>query len=228
MEREEAVNVSPARYRRQTAFAAIGKEGQRKLEASRVVVVGVGALGSVIAERLVRAGIGHVRLIDRDWVEWDNLPRQTLFMESDARNRLPKAIAAGEHLRAINTSITIEPVVSDLIPSNAIDLLGGFDLLLDGTDNFETRFLINDASLEFHVPWIHGGCVGATGKQWFASLAKPLVFDALCRSQCPPISRQRATRLVLSDRLSRWLVVGKRWRPSSYFPEMLRPPAASW
>lgn len=191
MEREEAVDLSPDRYRRQAAFAAIGKEGQRKLGASRVVVVGVGALGSVIAERLVRAGIGHIRLIDRDWVEWDNLPRQTLFIESDARNRVPKAIAAAEHLRAINSSISIDPVVSDLIPSNASELLSGFDLLLDGTDNFETRFLINDASLEFHVPWIHGGCIGATGQAMVCIPDETACFRCLMPEPMP--ADQQAT-----------------------------------
>ncbi len=157
---------SPAidRYRRQSAFAELGKAGQAKLSASRVGIVGVGALGSVIAERLVRAGVGYVRLIDRDWVEWDNLPRQSLFTESDACERLPKAIAAAEHLKAINSEIVIEPMVVDLIPANALSLLSSVDLILDGTDNFETRFLINDVSLEQNIPWLHGGCVGASGQ----------------------------------------------------------------
>ncbi len=152
------------RYRRQTAFAEFGKAGQARLATSRVGIVGVGALGSVIAERLARAGVGMIRLIDRDWVEWDNLPRQTLFVESDAEQRLPKAIAAAEHLKASNSSILIEPVVVDLIPTNAMALLSDVDLILDGTDNFETRYLINDVSLERKIPWLHGGCVGASGQ----------------------------------------------------------------
>ncbi len=152
------------RYRRQSAFSELGKTGQARLAASRVGVVGIGALGSVIAERLGRAGVGMIRLIDRDWVELDNLPRQALFVESDAQLRLPKAVAAAEHLKAMNSEITIEPMVVDLIPSNAIELLSDVDLILDGTDNFETRFLINDVSLECNIPWLHGGCVGASGQ----------------------------------------------------------------
>ena len=152
------------RYRRQTAFAELGKAGQDRLTGSRVAIVGVGALGSVIAERLVRAGVGFVRLIDRDWVEWDNLPRQTLFTESDALEKLPKAIAATTHLQAINSEVTIEPLVVDLVPANAMEVLSDVELVLDGTDNFETRFLINDVSLERGIPWLHGGCVGASGQ----------------------------------------------------------------
>lgn len=152
------------RYRRQVAFAELGKAGQARLLGARVAIVGVGALGSVIAERLVRSGVGFFRLIDRDWVEWDNLPRQTLFTESDAKLRLPKSVAAAEHLKAINSETVIEPLVLDLIPANAQDVLSDVDLILDGTDNFETRFLINDVSLECNIPWLHGGCVGASGQ----------------------------------------------------------------
>lgn len=152
------------RYRRQSAFAELGKAGQSRLASSRIGIVGVGALGSVIAERLVRAGVGFVRLIDRDWVEWDNLPRQTLFTESDAQQRLPKAISAAHHLEAINCQTTIDAQVVDLVPANALELLADVDLILDGTDNFETRFLINDVSLEREIPWLHGGCIGASGQ----------------------------------------------------------------
>ncbi len=174
------------RYRRQSAFAELGRAGQLKLSASRVCVVGVGALGSVIAERLVRAGVGHVRLIDRDWVEWDNLPRQTLFTESDARQRLPKAIAATEHLKAINSEIVIEPMIVDLIPTNALETLSDVDLLLDGTDNFETRFLMNDVSLELNVPWLHGGCVGASGQMMACIPKLTACFRCLMPEPMPP------------------------------------------
>jgi molybdopterin-synthase adenylyltransferase len=179
------------RYRRQTAFAGIGKAGQTRLAEAKVVVVGVGALGSVIAERLVRAGVGLVRLIDRDWVEWDNLPRQTLFIESDAVARVPKAVAAANHLRAINSEATIESVVADLIPNNASELLKGFNLILDGTDNFETRFLINDASLEYQVPWIHGGCVGASGQGLVCIPGQTACFRCLMPEPMP--ADQQAT-----------------------------------
>jgi len=152
------------RYRRQSAFGGLGKLGQERLRQSRVAIVGVGALGSVIAERLGRMGIGKIRLIDRDWVEWDNLPRQTLFTEQDAMNQLPKAIAAENHLRNINSDVQWDSHVLDLVSSNAVELLSAFDLILDGTDNFETRFLINDVSLELGIPWVHGGCIGASGQ----------------------------------------------------------------
>jgi len=152
------------RYRRQLAYGNLGRLGQERLRESRIAIVGVGALGSVIAERLGRMGIGKIRLIDRDWVEWDNLPRQSLFTEQDARDRLPKAIAAESHLKKINSDVHWESHVSDLVASNAVELLSEFDLILDGTDNFETRFLINDVSLELGIPWVHGGCIGATGQ----------------------------------------------------------------
>ncbi len=179
------------RYRRQSAFAEFGKAGQARLAASRVGIVGVGALGSVIAERLARAGVGRIRLIDRDWVEWDNLPRQTLFVEADARQRLPKAVAATEHLKAINSEISIEPIVVDLIPSNAIELLSDVDLILDGTDNFETRFLINDVSLERNIPWLHGGCVGATGQTMICIPNETACFRCLMPEPMP--ADQQAT-----------------------------------
>lgn len=152
------------RYQRQSNFAPLGIAGQKRLASSRIAIVGIGALGSVIAERLTRAGVGSIRLIDRDWVELSNLSRQTLFTEEDARSQTPKAVAAANHLLAINSEISITTEVADLIPSNAENLLRDIDLILDGTDNFETRFLINDVSLELGLPWIHGGCVGASGQ----------------------------------------------------------------
>jgi molybdopterin-synthase adenylyltransferase len=152
------------RYRRQKNFRFIGDAGQRKLAAAKIAIVGVGALGTSIAERLARAGIGHLRLIDRDWVEYDNLARQTLFEESDAANRTPKSIAASVKLSRFNSEVTIDPQVVDFQPNNAVELVEGCDLILDGTDNFETRYLINDVSLEHSIPWVHGGVIGASGQ----------------------------------------------------------------
>jgi len=157
-------NKAIDRFRRQTQFAALGTAGQNRLARSAVAICGCGALGSVSAERLVRAGIGRLRLIDRDWVEWDNLPRQTLFTESDAQQQLPKAVAAAEKLRAIHSHATIDVAVEDITFRNIHSLLGDIDLILDGTDNFETRYLINDYALAYRKPWIHAGCIGAQGQ----------------------------------------------------------------
>ncbi|HVB36223.1 MAG TPA: ThiF family adenylyltransferase [Candidatus Acidoferrales bacterium] len=151
------------KYSRQILFAAIGEEGQQCLLQSSAVFVGCGALGTVAANLLVRAGVGRLRIIDRDFVELSNLQRQTLFDESDARDSLPKAIAASRHLRAINSDAAVEPVVADLNPQNARDLLSGFEVILDGTDNFETRLLINDAAIALGVPWIYAAAVASYG-----------------------------------------------------------------
>src|SRR5580704_11798772 len=135
------------RYSRQILFAEIGEQGQEKILASSAVLVGCGALGTVLANLLVRAGVGRLRIIDRDFVEPSNLQRQTLFEESDARDALPKAVAAERRLRAVNSGVHLEGIVADLTPQNSAELLGGFQLILDGTDNFQTRLLLNDAAL---------------------------------------------------------------------------------
>lgn len=176
----------PDRYRRQSAFSPLGREGQRRLSTSRATIVGLGALGSMLAERLVRAGVGSLRLIDRDWVELDNLPRQTLYNEADAKQRLPKAIAALNHLKQINSEIAIETLVTDFVPSNAIDLTRESELIIDGTDNFETRFLINDVSLDSNIPWIHGGCVGANGQGLVILPNSTACFRCLIPEPMPP------------------------------------------
>ncbi len=152
-----------SRYSRQVRFAPFGEEGQRKIRAARVAVVGCGALGSVQAELLARAGVGSLRLIDRDFVEESNLQRQFLYAESDARDAVPKAVAAARRLREINSEVALEPVVADLTPSNAAELFENINLVLDGTDNFETRYLINDAAVACSVPWIYGAAVGSYG-----------------------------------------------------------------
>ncbi|MEN6407377.1 MAG: ThiF family adenylyltransferase [Thermoguttaceae bacterium] len=152
------------RYGRQVRFAALGDDGQRRLGGATALLCGCGALGSAIAHLLVRAGIGTLRIVDRDFVELSNLPRQSLFDEDDAQAGTPKAVAAAEHLRRINAEVHLESIVADIEPSNIERFCDGMELILDGTDNFETRFLINDAAIERGLPWIYGGCVGAEGQ----------------------------------------------------------------
>jgi len=154
---------SSDRYSRQILFAGIGEEGQQHLAAASAVLVGCGAIGAATAALLARAGVGRLRILDRDFVEPSNLQRQSLFDESDARDSLPKAIAARQKLRAINSSISVEGIVADLRPLNAEEYLSGFDLILDGTDNFETRFLINDYAVKTGRPWIYAAAVGSYG-----------------------------------------------------------------
>lgn len=151
------------RYSRQILFSGIGEEGQRRLLAARVLIVGCGALGSAHAESLARAGVGHLRVVDRDFVEPSNLQRQTMFTESDAEQRLPKAIAAANHLRQINSEIEIEPHVIDINYSSVERLLEGCNVVIDGTDNFATRYLINDACVKHNVTWIYGAAVSSYG-----------------------------------------------------------------
>ena len=151
------------KYSRQILFAPIGEEGQRRLLASSIVIVGCGALGAAAANLLTRAGVGRLRIIDRDFVEPSNLQRQTLFDQSDALAALPKSVAAQRKLHSINSTVSVEGVVADLGPGNASDLLACFDLILDGTDNFETRFLINDFAVRNAKPWIYGAAVASYG-----------------------------------------------------------------
>ncbi|MNJ35834.1 Sulfur carrier protein ThiS adenylyltransferase [compost metagenome] len=151
------------RYSRQERFAMIGVEGQRKLAEGAVLIVGAGALGTGIAETLVRAGVGRIVIADRDYVEWSNLQRQQLFAEEDAELRLPKAIAARKRLQAINSEVVIEAHVMDVTYAEIHSLLPGIQLILDATDNFDTRMLINDVSQQQGIPWIYGACVGSYG-----------------------------------------------------------------
>jgi molybdopterin/thiamine biosynthesis adenylyltransferase len=153
-----------SRYHRQILFPAIGEAGQYQLGQSRVLLCGCGALGTVLAETLVRAGVGFLRVVDRDFVELTNLQRQVLFDEQDLKDQLPKSIAAARKLGMINSQVTIEPHVADVSPGNVLKLAENVDLILDGTDNFETRFLLNDVSLELGIPWIYGGCIGSHGQ----------------------------------------------------------------
>ena len=151
------------RYSRQILFPGIGEPGQQHLLDARVAVVGCGALGSFQAGALARAGIGFLRIIDRDYVELSNLQRQWLFDECDVEQGMPKAAAAARKIAGINSQILVDPLVADLTAANAADALDGMDLILDGTDNFETRYLINDFAVERGVPWIYGAAVGSYG-----------------------------------------------------------------
>jgi adenylyltransferase/sulfurtransferase len=151
------------RYSRQILFQGIGEAGQEHLLRAHVAIVGCGALGSFQAAALARSGVGTITVIDRDYVEWSNLQRQWLFEESDAEQSMPKAAAAERRLGRINGGVTVRGVIADLISSNCEQLLGDAGLILDGTDNFETRYLINDFAVSRAKPWIYGGAVGGYG-----------------------------------------------------------------
>lgn len=151
------------RYSRQELFASIGKNGQQRISSKHVLVVGAGALGSGSAEALVRAGIGKLTIVDRDYVEWSNLQRQQLYTEEDAKNRLPKAVAAKNRLNAINSSVSVEALIMDASVIELEEWARKVDLIIDATDNFETRMILNDVSQKYGVPWIYGACVGSYG-----------------------------------------------------------------
>jgi adenylyltransferase/sulfurtransferase len=161
---QPAANQALDRYVRQMRYAPIGEEGQRRLQAGRVLVCGCGALGSVIANTLARSGVGFLRLVDRDFLETNNLQRQVLFDEEDVAAGIPKAIAAAKKLAKINSAITIEPLVTDVDHTNVRELTDRINVILDGTDNFETRMLLNDLAHARKIPWVYGGCLGAEGQ----------------------------------------------------------------
>jgi len=173
------------RYVRQMRYPPLGEEGQRRLAASRALVCGCGALGSVLANTLARAGVGCVRIVDRDFIELNNLQRQVLFDEDDIARGLPKAIAAAEKLRRINSEVEIEPVVADVDHTNIQQLVDGVDVIVDGTDNFETRFLVNDAAVRYDIPWVYGGCLGAEGQTMTILPRKTPCLRCLIQ-ECPP------------------------------------------
>ncbi len=152
-----------SRYSRQILFSGIGASGQARLEKSRVTVVGVGALGSVSSEILARSGVGHLKIIDRDFVELSNLQRQSLFTEEDARDCTPKAVAAEKTLRSINSQIHVEGIVADVTNLTISDLCSRTDLIVDGSDNFEVRFLINDYCVKNRIPWVYAAALGSYG-----------------------------------------------------------------
>lgn len=152
-----------ARYARQTIFYGIGQAGQEKLLAAKVVVIGCGATGTMISNHLTRTGVGELVVVDRDFIELNNLQRQLLFDEHDLAENLPKAIAAERKLRAINSEIAIKGIVADVNPENVEELITGATLVMDGTDNFETRYILNDACIKLNIPWIYTGVVSSYG-----------------------------------------------------------------
>ena len=174
------------RYSRQIRFSPIGEDGQEKIRGARVGIIGCGALGSFQAEALVRAGVGRLRLIDRDYVDYTNLQRQWLYDEADADNETPKAIAAARRLRQLNRHVEVEPLVNDVTPSNIEELLADCDLILDGTDNFETRYLLNDLSVKQGTPWVYGAAIGSYGSRDAGrSRTAVLVLPASTRNRPP-------------------------------------------
>lgn len=192
-ERPEAVRAdipkTRDRYSRQALFKGIGAAGQEKLALARVCVIGMGALGTVIADNLCRAGVGFIRLVDRDYVELNNLQRQTLYDEEDARLGLPKVDAAAARLRKVNSGILIEPVAADFNPASAERLIGNVDLVLDGTDNLETRLILNDACLKLGIPWIYGGAIMDSGMSMNFIPGRAPCFRCLVPELPPPGSQ---------------------------------------
>jgi molybdopterin/thiamine biosynthesis adenylyltransferase len=172
------MNNRQDRYSRQKLFAPIGEEGQRKLDASRVLIAGLGALGTVLSSHMVRSGVGAVRLVDRDYVEWSNLQRQMLYDEDDAMEALPKAVAAERKLKRINSACRIEAVVTDVTVQTIDTLIQDVDLVLDGTDNFHTRYILNDACFRQGIPFVYGGAVSSRG------MSAPFVPGETCCLRC--------------------------------------------
>lgn len=172
------------RYSRHILFAGIGDAGQRRIHDAGVAVVGCGALGTCSSEMLVRAGIGRLVLVDRDYVELSNLHRQSLFTEENARQGLPKAVAAERALSAINTEVRIRALVNDVTSENIAEICAGCSLIVDGTDNFETRYLVNDYSVQTGTPWVYGACVGSFGTACAFVPGRTGCFRCLCEE--PP------------------------------------------
>ena len=174
------------RYSRQTLLSEIGQEGQQKLLSSTVVVVGCGALGTAIASGLTRAGVGRIKIVDRDYVELSNLQRQVLFDEEELDTGLPKAMAAAEKLRRVNSDVVIEPLVTDLDAFNIERIFSDADLVVDGTDNFEARFLINDACIKHGLPWVYGAVIATYGVTMSIVPRQTACLRCLLRDQPPP------------------------------------------
>ena len=158
-----SIAAVPERYSRQARFSAIGAAGQAKLAAARVAVIGCGALGSAAVDLFARAGVGEIVIVDRDFVELSNLQRQVLFDEADAQAQLPKAVAAANAVARINSQVKVEPLIADLSSANVEQIIAGAQVVIDGTDNFETRYLVNDACVKLGIPWVYGGVIGASG-----------------------------------------------------------------
>jgi molybdopterin/thiamine biosynthesis adenylyltransferase len=173
------------RYVRQIRYPPLGAEGQARLGASRVLVCGCGALGSMAASTLVRAGVGLVRIVDRDFPETNNLQRQILFDQQDVADQVPKAVAAARKLRRVNSEVRVEGIVADLNPANIEQLCDGIDAIVDGMDNFETRFLVNDLAVRRRIPWVYGGCLGAEGQTMTILPGQTACLRCLIHD-CPP------------------------------------------
>lgn len=174
------------RYIRQIIFPPLGEQGQARLLAARAVLIGCGANGTVIANTLARAGVGTLVIVDRDFVELNNLQRQVLFDEDDVTRGTPKAIAAAEKLKRVNSSIAIDPVVSDVNAENVEELIAGTGIVLDGTDNFETRFLINDACVKHNIPWVYAGAVSSYGATMTIVPRETACFRCVYRQEPAP------------------------------------------
>ncbi|PFE21584.1 thiazole biosynthesis adenylyltransferase ThiF [Bacillus anthracis] len=170
------------RYSRQELFSPIGEEGQQKLREKHVLIIGAGALGSANAEMFVRAGVGTVTIVDRDYVDWSNLQRQQLYAESDVENNLPKAVAAKKRLKDINSEVRVEALVQDVTAEELEELVTDVDVMIDATDNFETRFIVNDIAQKYAIPWIYGACVGSYGLSYTILPSKTPCLSCLLQS----------------------------------------------
>lgn len=170
------------RYSRQELFSPIGETGQQKIGEKHVLIIGAGALGSANAEMLVRAGVGRVTIVDRDYIDWSNLQRQQLYCEEDVKNNLPKAVAAQRRLQAINSNVTVEAFVQDVTAEELEELVTNVDVIIDATDNFETRFIVNDISQKYSIPWVYGACVGSYGLSYTILPGKTPCLSCLLQS----------------------------------------------
>lgn len=235
------------RYSRQMLVPQIGREGQERLRAAKVGLVGCGALGSVIANHLVRAGVGLLRIADRDYPELHNLHRQMLYTEDDVAGRIPKAEAAARHLRRANSAVTVEAVVTDMDAGNISSFAGGLDVLVDGTDNFPTRFAINDYSVRTGTPWVYGGVIATSGMSmtivpWDGPCLRCFVRELPSREQSPTadvagvlgtmvaviasVEANEVIKLIVDPTArSRRLLVVDIWEPSCERLDLPRDPA---
>ncbi|MCC6079905.1 thiazole biosynthesis adenylyltransferase ThiF [Bacillus thuringiensis] len=170
------------RYSRQELFSPIGEEGQQKIREKHVLIIGAGALGSANAEMFVRAGVGTVTIVDRDYVDWSNLQRQQLYAESDVENNLPKAVAAKKRLEEINSEVRVEALVQDVTAEELEELVTNVNVMIDATDNFETRFIVNDIAQKYSIPWIYGACVGSYGLSYTILPSKTPCLSCLLQS----------------------------------------------
>ncbi|ACK89703.1 thiazole biosynthesis adenylyltransferase ThiF [Bacillus thuringiensis serovar pingluonsis] len=170
------------RYSRQELFSPIGEEGQQKIREKHVLIIGAGALGSANAEMFVRAGVGTVTIVDRDYVDWSNLQRQQLYEESDVKNNLPKAVAAKKRLEEINSEVRVKALVQDVTAEELEELVTNVNVMIDATDNFETRFIVNDIAQKYSIPWIYGACVGSYGLSYTILPSKTPCLSCLLQS----------------------------------------------